>query len=104
MGQPIDTSTLVGDPFAVSFRHMTDTRLLQIRTIVLQHARLTATPEQLTPTADLYTLGLSSMTTVHLMVALEDQFGVEFPDRLLSRKTFQSLQSMSEAVEELQLP
>jgi len=41
------------------------------------------------------------MTTVHLMVALEDQFGVEFPDRLLSRKTFQSLQSMLEAVDEL---
>lgn len=68
---------------------------------MLQHARVTATAEQLTPTADLYALGLSSMTTVHLMVALEDQFGVEFPDRLLSRKTFQSLQSMLEAVDAL---
>ena len=81
---------------------MPDPNLDQIRTIVLQHARLAATADQLTPTADLYTLGLSSMTTVHLMVALEDQFGVEFPDRLLARKTFQSLQSMAEAVEELQ--
>lgn len=80
---------------------MSDDRLDQIRAIVLQHARITATSDQLTPTADLYALGLSSMTTVHLMVALEDQFGVEFPDRLLSRKTFQSLQSMLEAVDEL---
>ena len=42
------------------------------------------------------------MTTVHLMVALEDQFEVEFPDRMLGRRTFQSLQSMADAVEELQ--
>lgn len=59
-------------------------------------------PATIPAEADLYTLGLSSMTTVHLMVALEDHFEVEFPDHMLGRKTFQSLRSMSEAIEELQ--
>lgn len=77
-------------------------RIELIRAIVVKHARISADPSTITPAADLYALGLSSMTTVHLMVALEDQFGVEFPDRMLGRKTFQSLQSMADAVEELQ--
>jgi D-alanine--poly(phosphoribitol) ligase subunit 2 len=38
---------------------------------------------------------------VHLMLALEDHFDVEFPDHLLGRKTFESIQSISEALEEL---
>ncbi|HJW34492.1 MAG TPA: acyl carrier protein [Holophagaceae bacterium] len=73
----------------------------QIRDIVLQHARLSSDPADLTPTSDLYAAGLTSLTTVHLMLALEDHFGVEFPDKMLSRKTFESVQSISEAISEL---
>ncbi|MBI3132388.1 MAG: acyl carrier protein [Acidobacteria bacterium] len=74
----------------------------QIRDIVIQHARLSSKPEELGPTSDLYTAGLTSLTTVHLMLALEDHFSVEFPDKMLSRKTFESIQSISEAISELQ--
>ena len=74
----------------------------QIRDLVLQHARLSASASDLAPTSDLYAVGLTSLTTVHLMLALEDHFGVEFPDRMLSRKTFESIQSISEAISELQ--
>ena len=76
-------------------------RLDEVRDIVVKHGRLSATPEVLAPTTDLYEVGLSSLTTVHLMLALEDHFGGEFPDRLLARKTFESLQSITEAIEEL---
>lgn len=78
-----------------------DMRVDEVRDIVVKHAKLSAGPEQLAPTTDLYEVGLSSLTTVHLMLALEDHFGVEFPDRLLSRKTFESVLSISEAIEEL---
>lgn len=74
----------------------------QIRDIVIQHARLSADPAELTPTSDLYAAGLTSLTTVHLMLALEDHFNVEFPDKMLSRKTFESVQSIAEAISELQ--
>jgi acyl carrier protein len=73
----------------------------QIRDIVAKHARLSSDPAELTPTSDLYAAGLTSLTTVHLMLALEDHFAVEFPDKFLSRKTFESLQSISEAIQEL---
>lgn len=76
-------------------------RLDEIRDIVVRHARVNAKAEEITPTTDLYAIGLSSLTTVHLMLALEDHFGVEFPNHLLSRKTFESLQSIAEAIEEL---
>jgi acyl carrier protein len=76
-------------------------QLEQIRGLVLQHARLPVPADSITFTSDLYEAGLTSLTTVHLMLALEDAFEVEFPDRLLSRKTFDSVQSIAEAIEEM---
>ncbi len=69
--------------------------------IVLAHGRLQADPSTITDTTDLYAAGLSSLTTVHLMLALEDAFDVEFPDELLSRRTFESVLSIAEAIDEL---
>ena len=51
--------------------------------------------------ADLYDAGLTSLITVNLLLAIEDHFDVEFPDELLSRRTFQSIDALSEAVEGL---
>ena len=73
----------------------------QIREIVAKHARLSADINSLADDSDLYTAGLTSLTTVNLMLALEDHFDVEFPDKMLGRKTFESIQALSEAIEEL---
>jgi acyl carrier protein len=73
----------------------------EIRAIVAQHARLSADVSTLTLESDLYAAGLTSLTTVNLMLALEDHFDVEFPDKMLGRKTFESMQALSEAIEEL---
>lgn len=73
----------------------------QVRDIVLKTCRLN-NPEQITASSDLYAAGLSSLTTVHLMLALEDAFGVEFPDRVLGRKTFESVQAIADVIAELQ--
>jgi len=78
-----------------------EVRLNEIRDIVVQHGRLSAKREELSPTTDLYGAGLSSLTTVHLMLALEEHFGIEFPANMLSRKTFESIRSIEEAIEEL---
>lgn len=72
-----------------------------IRDIVLQHARLSASVEEINASDDLYAAGLTSLTTVHVMLALEDHFDVEFPDSMLSRQTFGSIQSIADAIEEL---
>jgi acyl carrier protein len=73
----------------------------QVRAIVIQHGRLAVDPSTVTATSDLYEAGLTSLTTVHLMLALEEAFDVEFPDRLLSRRTFESVTAIVEALEEL---
>jgi acyl carrier protein len=51
--------------------------------------------------ADLYAAGLSSHATVNLMLALEEAFDVELPDRMLRRRTFSSIDAMAEALAEI---
>jgi acyl carrier protein len=73
----------------------------QIRPIVAAHARLLVDVNTLSDEADLYEAGLTSLSTVNLMLALEERFEVEFLDRMLGRKTFQSIKSLSDAITEL---
>jgi len=73
----------------------------QIRGIVAKHARLSSDINLIADDSDLYEAGLTSLTTVNLMLAVEDNFDIEFPDHMLGRKTFGSIQALCEAVEEL---
>ena len=72
-----------------------------IRSILAQHGRLATDVTALEDSSDLYDAGLTSLTTVNLLLAIEDHFDVEFPDELLSRRTFQSIDALAEAVEGL---
>ena len=51
--------------------------------------------EQIDDRSDLYQAGLTSLATVGLMLAIEDAFDIEFPDALLSRKTFRSIDALA---------
>jgi len=73
----------------------------QIRDILETHGRLSVAVSELRNDSDLYDAGLTSLITVNLLLAIEDHFDVEFPDELLSRRTFQSIDAMAEAVEDL---
>ena len=72
-----------------------------VREIVAQHGRLGIPVTELADDGDLYSAGLTSLATVGLMLALEDAFDIEFPDSMLSRKTFASIASLAAAVETL---
>ena len=73
----------------------------KVRDILVRHGRLSGPVDQLQDTSDLYNAGLTSLATVGLMLALEDQFNIEFPDNMLSRKTFASIESIIDAVQKL---
>lgn len=73
----------------------------KIRAILAQHGRLTKDVKSLANDSDLYEAGLTSLTTVNLMLAIEDEFDIEFPDNMLGRKTFGSIEALCEAVEQL---
>jgi acyl carrier protein len=79
----------------------TDNTVDRIRNIIKQHARLSADAASLDPSADLYAAGMTSHASVNVMLALEGEFDVEFPDRMLTRGTFDSIASIQDAIEEL---
>jgi acyl carrier protein len=72
----------------------------EIRAILRQHGKLTGV-DALGNDADLFAAGLTSHATVNLMVALEDHFGVEFPERMLRRRSFESIDAIHAALREL---
>jgi acyl carrier protein len=73
----------------------------QIREILHQHARLNVDASTLADDSDLYAAGMTSHASVNVLLALEGTFGVEFPDRMLSRQVFASVAALRTAVEEL---
>ena len=73
----------------------------RIRMVISQHARLGVDVSTLADDADLYQAGMTSHASVNLMLALENEFDVEFPDRLLKRSVFESVASIRSALDEL---
>jgi acyl carrier protein len=73
----------------------------EIRAILQEHGRLSADVATLADDADLYAAGLTSLASVSLMLALEAKFDLEFPERMLRRKTFESMASIAAAIREL---
>lgn len=74
-------------------------RAAKVRHVLSQHGRLSTPVDQILDTSDLYNAGLTSLATVGLMLALEEQFDIEFPDKMLGRKTFASIESIVGAIE-----
>lgn len=73
----------------------------KIREILAKNGRLSTSVDQLQDDGDLYNAGLTSLATVGVMLALEEEFDIEIPDSLLGRKTFQSIQSIADVVNQL---
>jgi acyl carrier protein len=73
----------------------------KIRDTLRQHARLNRDADGISEDADLYACGLTSHATVNLMLGLEDAFQVEFPERMLRRRTFESIANIRDSISEL---
>jgi acyl carrier protein len=74
----------------------------EIRRIVTEHGRLPVDVDALPADADLFLAGMSSHASVNVMLALEDAFDIEFPDALLNKATFCTLERLEEAITALQ--
>jgi acyl carrier protein len=73
----------------------------RVRSVLKGTDFLQADVDTLADDADLYAAGLNSHATVNLMLALEEAFDIELPDRLLKRKTFSSINAIAEALAEI---
>jgi acyl carrier protein len=76
-------------------------RVAVIRGIVAEHGRLAVDVSTLDENASLYGAGLTSHASVNVMLALEDEFDIEFPERLLKRATFESIANLRGALDSL---
>ena len=74
----------------------------RIRQIVKENSGLWLKFENVDNRTNLYQVGMTSYASVVLMIALENEFGLEFPDGMLSRSVFESIDTIAGAIESLQ--
>jgi acyl carrier protein len=74
----------------------------RIRQALAEHARLPVEISAVADDDDLYQAGMTSHASVNVMLALEDAFDLEFPDRMLKRSVFESISAIAAALTELQ--
>lgn len=80
---------------------MSGDRTQAIREILREHGRLAVDVNGLGDSSDLYDAGLTSHASVNLMLALEERFDIEFPERMLRRRTFMSIAAIRAGLDEL---
>lgn len=73
----------------------------QVRAVLRDHGKLATDAATLAPDADLYAAGMTSHASVNVMLGLEGAFDLEFPDRLLTRASFQSIAAIAAAIAEI---
>lgn len=74
----------------------------KIREILAKHGRLPVAIDTLGDTDDLHAAGLTSFASVELMMALEEAFDIEYPDRMMNRRNFASVAAIESALEKIQ--
>jgi acyl carrier protein len=72
-----------------------------IRRLIDEHGHLRVPVSTLDPDSDLYEAGLTSFAAIRVMLALEEAFDVEFPERMLRRQSFGSINSIIACLDEL---
>ena len=72
-----------------------------IRNILAEYAHLPVDVTKLRDEDDLYQAGMTSHASVNVMLAIEDEFDVEFPEAMLRKTTFESIAAIRVALGEL---
>ena len=72
-----------------------------IRELIALHGRMPVDVATLSDEQDLYAAGLTSFSAVQLMLGLEEAFDLEFPERMLNRKTFSSIAAIAASITEI---
>lgn len=70
-----------------------------IREALAEHGRMGTDAHTITTDADLYAAGMTSHASVNVMIAIEDALDVEFPDALLTRDSFASIDRAVETIQ-----
>jgi acyl carrier protein len=80
---------------------MSAVETVRIRRILRDYAELSVDVDVLDDRDDLFDAGMNSQSAVNVMLGLEASFGVEFPEPMLTRGVFESIEALDTAVREL---
>jgi acyl carrier protein len=80
---------------------VSDDARAEIRRVIAEHGRLQVDVATLADDTDLFAAGMTSHASVNVMLGLEDAFDLEFPDGMLRRDVFASVDSIAEAIASL---
>ncbi|MBV8086639.1 MAG: acyl carrier protein [Chloroflexi bacterium] len=70
-----------------------------IRDLLAGPGKLGSRAQELDTDTDLYQEGLTSYGSVGVLLGLEDAFDIEFPDAVVTRRLFSSIDNLKAAVE-----
>lgn len=73
----------------------------RIRRVIREHGHLPVDLDSIADDTDLFQAGMTSHASVNLMLGLEAEFDVEFPDAMLKRSVFQSVTAIRAALARL---
>lgn len=73
----------------------------KIRAILKEHGRLSKDVKDIGDKDDLLAAGLTSHANVNVMLALENEFEIEFPDSMLKRESFESIAAICASIEKV---
>ncbi len=73
----------------------------RIRQVIREHGHLPVELDSIDDDTDLFQAGMTSHASVNLMLGLESEFDVEFPDAMLKRSVFQSVSAIRSALTRL---
>jgi acyl carrier protein len=69
--------------------------------VIRDHAHLPVDTATLNDATDLFQAGMTSHASVNVMLGLEAEFDIEFPDSMLTRNVFESVASIAAALQKL---
>jgi len=73
----------------------------KIRSILTEHGRFPVDVAGIEDNEDLFEAGMTSHASVNVMLALEDEFDLEFPESMLRKSTFETVAAIRSALVEL---
>lgn len=73
----------------------------RVRQTLADHARLPVDVASLQAYDDLFQAGMTSHASVNVMLAIEEEFDVEFPEEMLQKSTFESIEAICRSITEL---
>jgi hypothetical protein len=85
--------------------HRNETEKLMIETVrqlIDEKGNLTVAARDLARNADLYRAGLTPFTAIQVMLALENECAIEFPEWMLNRKSMSSVDAILACLRDLQ--